>query len=160
MCVSFLWVIIMNNDFKYMNIALNEAKKSLKSDDVPVGAVIVKNGVVISKAHNIKEKTKVATQHAEIVAIELACKKLNTWYLNGCTLYVTLEPCLMCCGAIIQSRIERIVYATGNEKFGYVDSIGSVLQNKKSNHFVEVTKGILSDESKVLLVDFFKNKRN
>lgn len=160
MCVSFLWVIIMDNDLKYMKLALKEAQKSLLSDDVPVGAVIVKNGVVISKAHNIKEKTKISTRHAEIIAIEKASKKLKSWYLNNCVLYVTMEPCLMCCGAIIQSRIETVVYATKNEKFGYVDSIDQIFQNKKNNHIVNVKNGVLNFESKSLLKDFFRNKRH
>ena len=144
---------------KYMKIAINEAKKSLISDDVPIGAIIVKDNKIIAKAHNMKEKYQVATKHAEIIAIEKACKKLNTWYLNDCTLYVTMEPCLMCAGAIIQSRIKKLVYSLPNDRFGYVDSIDSVLTNKKNNHIVEIESGILSDESKILIQNFFINKR-
>ena len=149
----------MYNDKYYMELALKEAKKSLKYDDVPIGAVIVKNNKIISKAHNMKEKTKIATKHAEIVAIEKACKKLKTWYLTDCTLYVTVEPCLMCCGAIIQSRIKKIVYATKNEKFGYIESVENVLQKNKNNHYVEVKKGIYENESIKLMKEFFKKKR-
>ena len=149
----------MNNDLKYMKLALKEARKSLKSDDVPIGAIIVKNNKVIAKAHNIKEKTKIATKHAEIVTIEKACKKIKNWYLNGCTLYVTVEPCLMCCGAIIQSRISKIVYATKNEKFGYVESIEKIFENK-NNHFVNIEKGICEIESQNLMKQFFQDKRS
>jgi len=144
---------------KYMKIALNEAKKSLITDDVPVGALIVKNNKIISKSHNMKEKYKIATKHAEINVIEKACKKLNTWYLNDCILYVTMEPCLMCAGAIIQSRIKKIVYALPNEHFGYVDSIDKILSNKKNNHIVEIESGILEKEAKSLIQNFFINKR-
>ena len=142
MCVPFFLGDSMNDDIIYMKIALKEAEKSLKYDDVPIGAVIVCNNKVISKAHNMKEKLLISTKHAEIIAIEKACKKLNNWYLNDCTLYVTVEPCLMCCGAIIQSRVKRVVYATKNEKFGYVESIDKVFENKKNNHYVIVEKGI------------------
>lgn len=159
MCVSFLWVINMHDDVLYMKIALKEAEKSLKYDDVPIGAVIVKDNQIISKAHNLKEKKQIATKHAEILAIEKACKKLKTWYLNDCVLYMTVEPCLMCCGAIIQSRIKKIVYATKNEKFGYVESVSEIFQNKKNNHNVVIEKGPYEKESKELLVNFFKQKR-
>lgn len=149
----------MNDDIIYMQIALKEAKKSLKYDDVPIGAVIVKNGNIIAKTHNMKEKMSIATKHAEIIAIEKACKKFNSWYLNDCTLYVTVEPCLMCCGAIIQSRIKRVVYATKNEKFGYVESIENILNNKKNNHNVIIDKGIYEKEAKELIQQFFQKKR-
>lgn len=149
----------MSDDIIYMQIALKEAKKSLKYDDVPIGAVIVKNGNIIAKAHNMKEKLSIATKHAEIIAIEKACKKFNSWYLNDCTLYVTVEPCLMCCGAIIQSRIKKVVYATKNEKFGYVESIENILNNKKNNHNVIIDKGIYEKEAKELIQQFFQKKR-
>lgn len=143
----------------YLKLAIKEAKKSLLTDDVPVGAIIVKNNEIISKGHNMKEKYQSATRHAEIIAIEKACKKLNTWHLDDCTLYVTMEPCLMCAGALIQSRIKKIVYGLPNEKFGYVDSIDNILNNKKNNHIVEIEKNILQDEIKQLVQSFFKNKR-
>lgn len=144
--------------FAYMNLALKEAKKAYKKGDVPVGTVIVKNGKVIAKAYNKKENSKVATYHAEILAIQKACKKLKTWYLTDCELYVTLEPCLMCAGAILQSRISKVYYATTNTKFGYVSSIDSIL-NSKNNHKVEVYEGMCKEQSQKLLTDFFKNKR-
>ncbi len=148
----------MSNDMLYMKLAIKEARKSLKFDDVPIGAVIVKNDNIISKAHNMKEKLSIATKHAEIIAIERACKKLKSWYLNDCTLYVTVEPCLMCCGAIIQSRIKKIVYATKNEKFGYIESIENIF-DKKNNHNVIINKGIYEKESKELIQKFFQKKR-
>lgn len=143
---------------EYMKIALIEAKKSYKKGEVPVGAVIVKNGNIIAKAHNEKETKNISIYHAEILAIKKACKKLKTWRLDGCELYVTLEPCLMCAGAILQSRISKLYYATENEKFGYISSIDSIL-NQKNNHKVEVNVGIYKKESQKLLIDFFKNKR-
>ena len=150
----------MNNDMIYMKIALKEAEKSLKYDDVPIGAVIVKDNKVIAKAHNMKEKKAIATKHAEIIAIEKACKKLGTWYLNDCILYITVEPCLMCCGAIIQSRIKNIVYATKNEKFGYVESIEKIFENKRNNHSVNVKNGICESDAKKIIQNFFRNKRD
>lgn len=143
---------------EYMEIALKEAHKAYKKGDVPVGAVIVKNGKVIAKAHNKKESKKVSTYHAEILVIEKACKKLKTWRLTGCEMYVTLEPCLMCAGAILQSRIGKLFFSTTNQKFGYVSSIDSIL-NQKNNHKVEIHEGLCKEKSQKLLVDFFENKR-
>jgi len=145
-------------DEKYMKIALKQAKKSLKTDDIPIGAVIVKNNRIISKACNKKEKLKISTKHAEIIAIEKACKRLKTWHLNDCILYTTLEPCEMCTGAIIQSRISKLVYAASNEKFGYIESINDINHNK-NNHKFEIVKGIYKEESIELLKEFFKEKR-
>lgn len=147
-------------DEKYMKIALEEAQISYKNDDVPVGAIIVKAGNIIAKAHNQKELNQNAVEHAEILAISKACKQLNSWHLDGCTLYVTLEPCLMCAGAIIQSRISRIVYATDSEKFGYIGSIKNVLELPNNNHHPCITKDICKEESQRLLKLFFKQKRN
>jgi tRNA(adenine34) deaminase len=144
----------------YMGIALKEAKKSLKKDDVPVGAIIIKDNKIIAKAHNNKENKGIATYHAEVIAIEKACKKMNNWRLEGCTMYVTLEPCLMCAGAILQARIDKLVYSTENKKFGSVTSINDVLNNKKNNHKVDVVSGIMKKESQKILKDFFKDKRD
>lgn len=103
----------------YMNVAFEEALKSLDNGDIPVGAIILKDNKIISAAHNEKELRKDATKHAEILAIERACNKLNTWHLDDCVLMTTMEPCMMCSGAIIQSRIKKIIYGVDNEKFGY-----------------------------------------
>lgn len=142
-----------------MEIALKEARKAYAKGDVPVGAVIVKNGKIIAKAHNAKEKEKNAINHAEIIAIYKACKKNKNWHLNDCELYVTLEPCMMCCGAIIQSRIKKVYYATESKKFGYIESLDNVFE-KNNNHFPEIEKGLCAEESKKILKDFFESKRD
>ena len=147
-------------DEKYMNIALEEAYKSYEKGDVPVGAVVVYKNEIIARAHNCKEQNKNAVEHAEILAISQACQKLNTWHLEECTIYVTLEPCLMCAGALIQSRIGKLVFATENEKFGYVGSISNVLNNKSNNHHTIIINGICKEKSQKLLKEFFKDKRN
>lgn len=147
-------------DEKYMNIALEEAYKSYEKGDVPVGAIVVYKNEIIARAHNCKEQNKNAVEHAEILAISQACQKLNTWHLEECTIYVTLEPCLMCAGALIQSRIGKLVFATENEKFGYVGSISNVLNNKNNNHHPIIINGICKEKSQKLLKEFFKDKRN
>ena len=146
-------------DELYMNNALKMANKAYKKNDVPVGCIIVKDDHIIAKAYNTKNIKKCSINHAEILAIKKACKKLGTWHLDDCTLYVTMEPCLMCCGAIIQSRIKRVVYGTKCDKFGYVCSIGEVLNSKKNNHRVDVSGGILEEECSLILKRFFSNKR-
>ena len=135
-------------DQYYMEIALKQACKALKHNEVPVGAVIVKDGKIIAKAYNKREKTHDVTKHAEMIIISQACKKLKNWRLEGCTLYVTMEPCMMCCGAIEQSRISRIVYGAKNENFGNIDKIN-----------VKNISQMCEKECKKLICDFFKNKR-
>lgn len=148
-----------NNDLKYMQLALKEAMKAYKNGDVPVGCVIVKDGVVIARAHNVRQLKKDTLGHAEIVAIKKACKKLDAWILEGCTMYVTLEPCLMCSGAILNARMHRLVYATEEPKFGSIESVANVLDNDRYNHRIIITKGILKDEASMLLKKFFKEIR-
>ena len=140
---------------KYMIEALKEAKKAFELGEVPIGAVIVKDNKIISRAINKKESSNLATSHAEILAINKACKKLNNWRLLDCTLYVTVEPCLMCCGAIIQSRIKKVVYGTSNEYYGAVESIDNTL--KKYN--IEVENNILQNECSNIMKEFFKKRR-
>lgn len=135
--------------------ALKEANKAFKIGEVPIGAVIVKDDKIISRAFNKKESSNLATSHAEILAINKACKKLNNWRLLDCTLYVTVEPCLMCCGAIIQSRIKKVVYGTSNEYYGAVESIDNTL--KKYN--IEVENNILQNECSNIMKEFFKKRR-
>ena len=149
----------MNNVY-YMNLALKEAKKAYLKGDVPVGCVIVKNGEVIAKAHNTRQSKNDTMGHAEINAIKKACKKLNAWILEDATIYVTLEPCLMCAGAILNARISNLVYATEEPKFGSVESVANVLDNDKYNHKVKIEKGVLKEESSNLLKTFFKELRN
>jgi tRNA-specific adenosine deaminase len=144
-------VISMNE--KYMMLAINEAKKAYKKNEVPIGCVIIKDGRIISKAHNKKEIKKNAIMHAEIIAIAKACKKLKTWHLDDCVLYTTVEPCMMCTGAIIQSRIKKIYYSISNKSFGELENYH--LKNKK----IFIQNNILNEESKKLLQQFFKEKR-
>lgn len=146
----------MKNDIYYMNLALKEAKKAIKYGDIPIGCVIVINNKIISKAFNKKEFNNNPIKHAEIIAIEKASKKLNTWHLDECTLYTTMEPCLMCAGAILQSRISRIVYGLPNNNFGEVTSNNEVFKNNKK---IKIDGCICEEESKSLVQSFFKNIR-
>ena len=142
---------------EFMQVALKEAKKAYKKLEIPVGAVIVKNGEIIAKAHNIKEEKKDTTKHAEIIAIQKASKKLESWRLNDCELYVTLEPCPMCAGAIIQSRIKKVYIGTLDEKTGACGSVLNLFKDYKFNHNVEVEYGILKNECEEILKNFLKN---
>ena len=126
----------------FMREALKEAKKAYNKLEIPVGAVIVKDGEIIARAHNIKEEKKDTTQHAEILAIQKASKKLETWRLNDCEMYVTLEPCPMCAGALIQSRIKKVYIGTMDEKTGACGSVLNLLEDFKFNHKVEIEKGL------------------
>ena len=149
----------MNNKEKYMKEAIKEALKAYKKLEVPVGAVIVKDEKIIARAHNVKETKKDTTKHAEILAIQKASKKLETWRLTDCEMYVTLEPCTMCTGAIINSRIKKIYIGTMDEKTGACGSVLNLLEDYKFNHKVEMEKGILKEECKKILQDFFKKLR-
>lgn len=139
----------------FMREALEEAKKAYNKLEIPVGAVIVKDGEIIARAHNIKEEKKDTTKHAEILAIQKASKKLETWRLNDCEMYVTLEPCPMCAGALIQSRIKKVYIGTMDEKTGACGSVLNLLEDFKFNHKVEVEKGILKEECEKILKEFF-----
>lgn len=142
-----------------MKEALKEAYKAYKKDETPVGAVIVKDGIIVARGHNEKEIKNDPTNHAEITAIRKACKKLDTWRLNDCDMYVTLEPCTMCAGAIIQARVGRLFIGTTDPKAGAVGSVIDVLTVDKFNHKVEVTYGILQEECSKVLKDFFRELR-
>ena len=144
---------------KYMKEALKEALKALKKDEVPVGAVIVKDGKIIARAHNLKESKKDTTKHAEIEAIKKASKKLDSWRLEDCEMYVTLEPCPMCAGALIQSRIKKLYIGTMDEKTGACGSKLNLLKDYKFNHKVEVETEILKEDCEKILKDFFKSLR-
>jgi tRNA(adenine34) deaminase len=144
---------------KFMKEALKEAKKAYEKDEVPIGAVIVKDNKIISRVHNLRETKRQACAHAEILAIEKACKKLGAWRLEGCDLYVTLEPCAMCAGAIINSRIKNLYIGAMDEKGGAVGSKFNLLKDIKLNHKVAVTSGILKDECSNILKEFFKKLR-
>ena len=144
---------------EFMQEALKEAKKAYKKLEIPVGAVIVKNGEIIAKAHNIKEEKKDTTKHAEILAIQKASRKLETWRLNDCEMYVTLEPCAMCAGAIIQARLKKIYIGTMDGKTGACGSVLNLLEDYKFNHVVEIEKGILQQECEKMLKEFFVQLR-
>ncbi|MCX8027527.1 MAG: tRNA adenosine(34) deaminase TadA [Thermodesulfovibrionales bacterium] len=146
-------------DSLYIKKALKEAEKAFKKDEVPVGAVVVYKGKIISRAHNTKEKKNDPTQHAELQAISKAARRLKSWRLNDCTLYVTLEPCIMCAGAILQARIGRLVYGAADPKAGAVESLYEICSDRRLNHQIEVTSGILQKECSDILKTFFKNKR-
>ncbi|MBR2240636.1 MAG: tRNA adenosine(34) deaminase TadA [Clostridia bacterium] len=145
---------------KFMKEALKQAKKAYDKLEVPVGAVIVKDGKIIARAYNQKEEKKDTTNHAEILAIKKASKKLDSWRLTDCDMYVTLEPCSMCAGALIQSRIRKIYIGAIDEKTGACGTVLNLLQDYKFNHKVEIETGILKEECEAILKDFFKELRN
>jgi len=147
------------NDEKWMKMALLEATQAFEEGEVPVGAVIVKNNELLAKGHNHREKRLSITGHAEIEVIEEAEKKLGRWNLEGCTLYVTLEPCLMCAGAIMQARLFRLVYGASDDKKGAISSAYFVFDDPKSESHPLLSHGLLADESARLLASFFANKR-
>ncbi len=147
-----------NTDEYFMELALKEASKAEDKLEVPVGCVIVKDNHVIARAHNLREEKQSSIAHAEILAIDKACKKVGSWRLEDCDIYVTLEPCLMCSGAIINARIRRLVYGTKEPKFGAHQSKTNVF-DITFNHKTEVKAGVLATESNKLLKDFFKKIR-
>lgn len=144
---------------KYMKEALKEAVKAYNKGEIPVGAVIVKDDKIIARAHNQKEEKKDTTKHAEILAIQKASKKLDAWRLQDCEMYVTLEPCSMCAGALIQARVKKVIIGTMDEKTGACGSVLNLLGDYKFNHKVEVETGILKENCEKLLKDFFKTLR-
>lgn len=146
-------------DIYFMEIAINEAKKAFKRGEVPVGAVIVINDEIISKAHNRVELTLDPTAHAEILAVRKATRKINNWRLSGAILYVTKEPCVMCAGMMVSSRLSKLVYGCSDPKRGAVKSIYQILSDRRLNHQVDVFSGLLEDECAMLLKDFFQRLR-
>jgi len=149
----------MENDVFYMNKAIEAAKKAREIGEVPIGAVIVVNGEIVSTAYNLREKDQRSIAHAEILAIDQACKALGTWRLEDASLYVTLEPCAMCAGAIVLSRVKRVVYGAKDPKGGCAGSLMNLLDEKRFNHQVELTTGVEEDICSTLLSDFFKELR-
>lgn len=150
----------MDKDIYYMNLALAEARKAYKKKEVPVGCVIVYNDKVIAKSHNTRQSTKRATNHAEMIAINKACKKLKAWMLDDTSIYVTLEPCLMCTGAIMQSRIKNVIYAASEPKSGALGSVVDISKVTGFNHTINVKKGVLEEEARTLIQSFFKELRS
>lgn len=149
-----------NIHHKFMREALIEAQKAEAIGEVPIGAVIVKNNEIIARGHNLKERLKDPTAHAEIIAIKEASQKIGSWRLNDCTLYVTLEPCQMCTGAIIQARIGHVVFGTRDPKAGCVVSLFNLLDDQRFNHNANYTEGINEQECSLILKKFFLNLRN
>lgn len=143
----------------YMSQAIKQAKLALKHDEVPIGAVIVKDGKIIARGYNKREKEQNALLHAEIVAINKACKKLKSWRLDGCDIYVTLEPCPMCAGAIINARIRKVVFGAFDKQSGYVVSNGDLFKQIVLNHSCDVQGGQEEEKCQKLIKDFFKSKR-
>jgi len=147
------------SDVSFMRQALREARKALESDEVPVGAVVVHEGRVIGRAHNQREMLKDPTAHAEMIALTQAAAALESWRLTGATMYVTLEPCVMCAGALVNARVRRVVFAARDEKAGACGSVYQIGRDARLNHRFEVEGGLLEADAAALLVDFFDRKR-
>ncbi len=147
------------NDVHFMWLALKEAKEAFKKGEIPVGAVLVKEGTVLTYAHNLRESLKDPSAHAEIVALRAGTAQSDSWRIEGSTLYVTKEPCIMCAGALVNTRIERLVYGCRDAKAGGVDSLYHILCDKRLNHQVEVISGILEEECSEILKRFFEERR-
>lgn len=150
---------VLTDDEKYMKLALKEAKKAYNLGEVPIGCVIVYEGKIIGRGYNRRNTDKTTLSHAEITAIKKASKYIGDWRLEGCTLYVTLEPCQMCAGAIIQARMDRVVMGSMNPKAGCGGSLLNILESDLFNHQANVTRGVLDDECSALLTKFFKELR-
>lgn len=150
----------LTDDEKYMKEALKLARKAAKIDEVPIGCVIVFDGKIIAKGYNRRNTDKSTLAHAEIMAIKKASKVIGDWRLEDCTMYITLEPCQMCAGAIVQARIPKVVMGTMNAKAGCAGSVINILQMDGFNHKVEIVKGIMEEECKKIMQDFFKDLRN
>lgn len=148
-----------NEDEKYMYEAIKLARRAARIEEVPIGCVIVYDGKIIAKGYNRRNTDKSTLAHAEIMAIRKASKIIGDWRLEECTMYVTLEPCQMCAGAIVQARIPRVVIGTMNAKAGCAGSVINILQMEQFNHQVDVTKGVLADECKEMMQSFFKRLR-
>ena len=150
----------MTKDEFYMGKALEEAKTAFAVGEIPIGAVIIYQKKAIARAYNLRESLPCATAHAELLAIEKACRVLGRWRLSGCTLYVTCEPCPMCAGAIVNSRLNRVVYGCADPKAGAVRSLFQLADSPLLNHRAAVTAGVRADECAALLKDFFRRKRD
>lgn len=145
------------SDEEYMQLAYQQACHARDIDEVPIGAIIVKDDKIIAQAYNQKESTHDVTAHAEMIAIREACQKLGTWHLDGCILYSTLEPCLMCSGAIIQSRIKKVVFAAKGQRW---HGLSNYLESHDFNHYPQIISGVLEKQCCLLLSQYFKSKRN
>ncbi len=151
---------LLTPDRRWMKRALKEAERAYELGETPVGAVIVREGRIVGRGHNLVEQLKDPTAHAEMIAITAACETLGSKFLEGCTLYVTLEPCPMCAGAIVWARLERLVFGAFDEKAGSASTLYDIPQDARLNHRVEVVSGIEADRAAELLRAFFREKRN
>lgn len=149
----------MTDDERFMSMALTQARKAAKLNEVPIGCVIVHDGKVIARGYNRRNTDHTALAHAEIMAIKKACRVIGDWRLEECTLYVTLEPCQMCAGAIVQSRIPRVVIGAMNPKAGCAGSIYNLLHDERFNHRCEVVTGVLGEKSSAMMKEFFRGLR-
>jgi tRNA(adenine34) deaminase len=147
------------DDERFMRLALQEARRCLDHGDVPIGAVVTREGEILSAAGNARELASDPTAHAEILALRVAAGALGSWRLEGCTLTVTLEPCAMCAGAIVLSRLDRVVFGAADPKAGFAGSLGNLVQDPRLNHTVSLTDGVLAEESGDLLRTFFRERR-
>jgi tRNA(adenine34) deaminase len=150
---------ISEEHFRFMQEALKEAEKALKKGEVPIGAVIVSGNKIIARGHNLKESLADPAAHAEIVALKKASKKLKRWRLSDSTIYVTLEPCIMCMGALIQARIERLVFGCYDPKAGAAGSLYDISNDWRLNHRIKLTTGVMAEKCSKILKDFFKDLR-
>ncbi len=147
------------NQVTFMRLALREADRARREREVPVGAIVVRDGRVIARAHNRPLHLKDPTAHAEVLALRRAARKVGNYRLSGCTLYVTIEPCAMCAGAMVQARLKRVVFGASDPKAGAGGSVLSVLNHPRLNHRVEVTEGVLGEDCAAILKGFFREKR-
>lgn len=148
-----------DEDIYFMGLALKEAETAFREGEVPVGAVLVREGNMIGSAHNLREYTRDPSAHAEILVLRAGTKNADSWRLSGATLYVTKEPCIMCAGAIVNARIARLVYGCRDPKAGGVDSLYRILGDARLNHQTDVTSGVCEDECALLLKSFFQERR-
>ena len=146
-------------DRRFMALAIEEARACLEWDDVPIGAVVVRGGDVLSRAGNQRERLGDPTAHAEILSLREAARAIGGWRLEGCTLYVTLEPCAMCAGAVVLARVPRVVFGAIDPKAGFAGSLGDLLRDRRLNHRAEVAGGVMADESGAILRQFFRRRR-
>ncbi len=151
---------LLEPELRWMKAALREAERAFEQDEVPVGAVVVKHGQIVGRGHNLVETLRDPTAHAEMIAITAACETLGDKVLNGCTLYVTLEPCPMCAGAIVWARLSRLVFGAFDEKAGSASTLYNIPQDKRLNHHVEIISGDEADQAAALLQAFFQKRRH
>jgi tRNA(adenine34) deaminase len=149
----------MDVDRRLMATALEEARRCLEWNDVPIGAVVAREGEALARAGNQREHRDDPTAHAEVLALRTAAERLGTWRLEGCTIYVTLEPCAMCAGAMVLARLDRLVYGAADPKAGFAGSLGDLVRHPRLNHRLEVTGGVLAEECGAVLREFFAARR-